>query len=83
MKSGIDALITTLRDGIDDEVLAAGKAAGLKVVAQDAVASTTSTARRPTATRSPSATSTVQAVIDVLEGKDVKAIPYIVNKEAF
>src|SRR5687767_4063693 len=37
VKSGIDALITTLRDRIDDEVLAAGKAAGLKVVAQDAV----------------------------------------------
>ena len=37
VKSGIDALITTLRDKIDEEVLAAGKAAGLKVVAQDAV----------------------------------------------
>jgi len=37
VKSGIDALITTIRDHIDDEVLAAGKAAGLKVVAQDAV----------------------------------------------
>jgi glyoxylate reductase len=37
VKSGIDALITTLRDGIDDEVLAAGKSARLKVVAQDAV----------------------------------------------
>ena len=37
VKSGIHALITTLRDKIDDEVLAAGKAAGLKVVAQDAV----------------------------------------------
>lgn len=36
VKSGIDALITTIRDRIDDE-LAAGKAAGLKVVAQDAV----------------------------------------------
>ena len=36
-KSGIDALITTLRDKIDDEVFAAGKEAGLKVVAQDAV----------------------------------------------
>jgi glyoxylate reductase len=37
VRSGIDALITTLRDKIDEEVLAAGKAAGLKVVAQDAV----------------------------------------------
>jgi len=37
LKSGIDALITTLRDKIDEEVFAAGKAAGLKVVAQDAV----------------------------------------------
>ncbi|HYU42215.1 MAG TPA: NAD(P)-dependent oxidoreductase [Vicinamibacteria bacterium] len=37
VKSGIDALITTLRDKIDEEVFAAGKPAGLKVVAQDAV----------------------------------------------
>ncbi len=37
VKSGIDALITTLRDKIDEEVFAAGKAAGLRVVAQDAV----------------------------------------------
>ena len=37
VKSGIDALITTLRDKMDEEVFAAGKAAGLKVVAQDAV----------------------------------------------
>jgi glyoxylate reductase len=37
VRSGIDALITTLRDKIDAEVFAAGKAAGLKVVAQDAV----------------------------------------------
>ncbi|HEV7501584.1 MAG TPA: D-glycerate dehydrogenase [Vicinamibacteria bacterium] len=37
VKSGIDALITTLRDKIDEEVFAAGRAAGLKVVAQDAV----------------------------------------------
>jgi len=37
VRSGIDALITTLRDTIDAEVFAAGKAAGLKVVAQDAV----------------------------------------------
>jgi glyoxylate reductase len=37
VKGGIDALITTLRDRIDDEVLAAGAAARLKVVAQDAV----------------------------------------------
>ena len=37
VKSGIDALITTLRDKIDEEVFAAGRPAGLKVVAQDAV----------------------------------------------
>ena len=37
MRAGIDALITTLRDKIDDEVFAAGRPAGLKVVAQDAV----------------------------------------------
>jgi glyoxylate reductase len=37
VRSGIDALITTLRDRIDEEVLATGKAAGLRVVAQDAV----------------------------------------------
>ena len=37
IRSGIDALITTLRDKIDDEVFSAGAAAGLKVVAQDAV----------------------------------------------
>ncbi len=37
VRSGIDALITTLRDRIDEEILAAGAAAGLKVVAQDAV----------------------------------------------
>ena len=37
VKSGIDALVTTLRDKIDEEVFASGKAAGLKVVAQDAV----------------------------------------------
>ncbi len=36
VKSGIDALITTLRDSIDEEVLAAGQET-LKVVAQDAV----------------------------------------------
>jgi glyoxylate reductase len=35
--SGIDALITTLRDRIDEEVFAAGAKAGLKVVAQMAV----------------------------------------------
>src|SRR5262245_1663879 len=35
--SGIDALITTLRDTIDAEVFAAGKKAGLKIVAQMAV----------------------------------------------
>jgi glyoxylate reductase len=37
VRSGIDALITTLRDRIDEEVFAAGAAAGLKVVAQLAV----------------------------------------------
>jgi len=37
VRSGIDALVTTLRDRIDGEVLAAGRAARLKVVAQDAV----------------------------------------------
>ena len=37
VRSGIDALITTLRDRIDEEVFAAGAAAGLRVVAQDAV----------------------------------------------
>jgi glyoxylate reductase len=37
VRSGIDALITTLRDRIDDEVFSAGAASGLKVVAQDAV----------------------------------------------
>jgi glyoxylate reductase len=37
VRSGIDALITTLRDRIDEEVFAAGAAAGLKIVAQLAV----------------------------------------------
>ena len=37
VRSGIDALITTLRDKIDGEVFAAGAAARLRVVAQDAV----------------------------------------------
>ncbi len=37
VRSGIAALITTLRDTIDEEVLAAGAAAGLEVVAQMAV----------------------------------------------
>jgi glyoxylate reductase len=37
LRSGVDALITTLRDPIDEEVFTAGAAAGLKVVAQDAV----------------------------------------------
>ncbi|RPI25593.1 MAG: D-glycerate dehydrogenase, partial [Acidobacteria bacterium] len=36
VRSGIDGLITTLRDSIDQEVLAAGQGT-LKVVAQDAV----------------------------------------------
>jgi len=37
VRSGIHVLVTTLRDRIDEEVLAAGKAAGLRLVAQDAV----------------------------------------------
>jgi glyoxylate reductase len=37
VRSGVDALITTLRDPIDSEVLSAGKTAGLRVVAQIAV----------------------------------------------
>jgi glyoxylate reductase len=37
VRGGIDALITTLRDRIDEEVFAAGAAAGLKIVAQLAV----------------------------------------------
>ena len=37
VRSGIAALVTTLRDKIDEEVFAAGAAAGLKVVAQIAV----------------------------------------------
>jgi glyoxylate reductase len=37
VRSGIDALITTLRDPIDEEVFAAGEAGGLKIVAQMAV----------------------------------------------
>ena len=37
VRSGIAALITTLRDQIDEEVFAAGAAAGLKVVSQIAV----------------------------------------------
>jgi glyoxylate reductase len=37
VRSGVDALITTLRDRIDEEVFAAGAGARLKVVAQIAV----------------------------------------------
>jgi glyoxylate reductase len=37
VRSGIQALITTLRDKIDEDIFAAGAAAGLKVVAQIAV----------------------------------------------
>jgi len=37
VRAGVDALITTLRDRIDEEVLSAGAASGLKIVAQDAV----------------------------------------------
>jgi glyoxylate reductase len=37
LRGGVDALITTLRDPIDGEVLAAAAASGLRIVAQDAV----------------------------------------------
>lgn len=37
VRSGVDALITTLRDKLDEEVFAAGAKAGLKIVAQFAV----------------------------------------------
>jgi glyoxylate reductase len=37
VRSGIAALVTTLRDRVDEEVLAAGAAAGLRVVSQIAV----------------------------------------------
>ena len=37
VRSGIAALITTLRDPIDEEILAAGAASGLRVVSQIAV----------------------------------------------
>ncbi len=37
VRSGVAALITTLRDQVDEEILAAGKAAGLRVVSQIAV----------------------------------------------
>jgi glyoxylate reductase len=37
VRSGVDALVTTLRDRVDEEVFAAGAAASLKVVAQMAV----------------------------------------------
>jgi len=37
VRSGIAALITTLRDPIDEELLAAGASSGLRIVAQDAV----------------------------------------------
>jgi glyoxylate reductase len=37
LRAGTDALITTLRDRIDAELLEAGAASGLKIVAQDAV----------------------------------------------
>ena len=50
VKSGIDGLITTLRDPIDAEVFEAGKGT-LKVVAQIAVGSTTSIAPMPIVTR--------------------------------
>src|SRR5207253_5794890 len=53
VKSGIDALITTLRDPIDGEVFAAGKDS-LKVVAQIAVGFDNMTAPMRTSTRSRS-----------------------------
>ena len=37
LRSGVQALITTLRDRVDEEILAAGKASGLRVVSQIAV----------------------------------------------
>ncbi len=37
LRAGVHALVTTLRDRIDEEVFAAGKASGLKVVSQIAV----------------------------------------------
>jgi glyoxylate reductase len=37
VRSGIDALITTLRDRIDEDIFAAGEKAGLRIVAQMAV----------------------------------------------
>jgi glyoxylate reductase len=37
VRAGLDALITTLRDRVDESVFAAGAAAGLKIVAQMAV----------------------------------------------
>src|SRR5215470_5630999 len=37
VRGGVDALITTLRDRIDDAVFAAGRAGRLKIVAQIAV----------------------------------------------
>jgi glyoxylate reductase len=37
VRSGITALVTTLRDRVDEEILAAGRAAGLRVVSQIAV----------------------------------------------
>jgi len=37
VRSGIAALVTTLRDPIDEEILAAGAASGLRVVSQIAV----------------------------------------------
>jgi glyoxylate reductase len=37
LAGGVDALITTLRDRVDEEVFAAGKAGGLRVVSQIAV----------------------------------------------
>ena len=50
VKSGIDGLITTLRDSIDAEIFEAGKGK-LKVVARSPSALTTSTAPMPTGTR--------------------------------
>jgi hypothetical protein len=55
VKSGVDGLITTLRDAIDAEVFAAGQGK-LKVVAQSQSASTTLTVPTPTNTKSRSRT---------------------------
>src|SRR5471032_53832 len=55
VKSGIDGLITTLRDPIDAEIFEAGKGS-LRLWRRSRLASTTSTAPTPTNTRSHSRT---------------------------